>query len=393
MDKKLLEKKFKSFAPLVEAVYEDALKYAPTEREHLDDTISNTKFRFRDLQNRVAGEVTRFDLKGEKRYNSINIDIKEHEAKLDLKNSPEWYKFLEPANPSSADLTAINSNAEFEYKRQRAFAHEMIHAIAKVKFFPFSASAYPYKIIPKFEDNGHTICKILGNTDIYFFRDNVEYNSLFANDFASRLIEEGVVEEWAMDLASRMDPSQFHQPSAYDWSVYLVGMWNAVSNNQLRREHILGASEDTHVSHATQEFKNLLHGYLSTVLNPENEKNLPELNSQNFDLTTHMDSIKDLIKFCDHYFLSQKLAKINEDKAKYYLNCRKVVMGGTPTCELMNNYLDSKFNLKNKSKVQTAYLRTFSRSKYDLTKLRRKKLEDFLKYGPIKHDAEEILKR
>ncbi len=389
MDKEVLAR-FGEYAPLADAVFLDALRYAPTEREYLSSTIAGTKFRFRNILDADAsGEITRFNLHGgAKRYNSINIDIKEYDAILE---PPEnWSEYLEHEITPDASR---NSGDAFEYKRKRTFVHEMLHAVAKARFFPFSADAYPYKTIPSFENPESAICEVLGNTGVYFFRDKVAVDTVFANDFASRMIEEGVVEEWATDLFGRLDTTTTHRPTAYDWTVYLVGMWNAVSNNQLRREHILGEGEDTRASQATQEFKELLDKYLSTMLNPENRENLPEINAENFDLSAHITSIKDLIKFCDHYFLSQQLVRINKETRQHYLNCRKVVLSGQPTYELMQKYFDTKYNLKNINKVQNAYLRTFSKPEYDLTKVWKRRLEHFLKYGPKHCDVEEILQR
>ena len=229
-----------------------------------------------------------------------------------------------------------NSGVE-EYRNRQVFYHEMLHAIAGVSRY----EGYSSQV-------GNAI--IFGNASQWEIVPDGE-REFYKSNSTSVMVEEGIVEDWATDIALNEIDNEYTRSldyahiMVYPMASNFVSMWNLASSNQLRREFLSGVGDGSEISKATQEFKSkFIDLYKSFNWNMQGQKQLPN----NYDLDKISQSYVDLINYCNNQFFATPHSDSAVHKFKSNLN---YIMSCQPLLKDIEKITD-KENTENYEKMQ-----------------------------------------
>ena len=154
-----------------------------------------------------------------------------------------------------------------EYRKRETVMHEMLHA---------TAGAVIGKWDYRHDEGGAEImteepCVVFGNANIEYYRGDLSPESFYRAYIPQIMVEEGIVTDWSSDMVAQVFSNEFTatEPEYRRMAVNLqlpavmCGCWNAVSNNQLRREFMTGRGEGR--NDKTHEFKTMLEQLYKTL--------------------------------------------------------------------------------------------------------------------------------
>lgn len=177
-----------------------------------------------------------------------------------------------------------------DYISGEAFFHEMLHAVAGYRRCPS---------VPEYPDEN---CFVLGNTNIFSFPPNYIIGDNFGYYPTRNVIEEGIVEDWAVDMFKTFDnENEFANTHSrteimqYKLATALCGAWNLASNNQLRKEFIHGKGDGSVLSKKTEVFRQKMQN-LYQSLHYVDKKAVCE--PKDFDTTKIANDYVDLVHYC-----------------------------------------------------------------------------------------------
>lgn len=209
------------------------------------------------------------------------------------------------------------SSSADEYRNREIFYHEMLHAISGVSRHNHDSQAGDVMI---FGNASQWEVAPVGKQEYYKPKD------------ASLMLEEGIVEDWATDIALNEIDNEYTRSldyahiMVYPMASNFVSMWNLASNNQLRKEFVSGVSDGSKMSEITQEFKSkFVELYNSFEWNNKGQKQLPE----NCNVDKISQAYVDLINYCQAQFYStphpdSAVSKFKSD-INYLMSCKPLL--------------------------------------------------------------------
>ena len=225
------------------------------------------------------------------------------------------------------------------YNARQTFYHEMLHAIAGTQKSDIAENITRYTF-------GNTT-----SSDYIVSSDGYSMNM----DEISLMIEEGVVENWATDIALNdiqndyTHSADYAKIMVYRMPANFAAIWNMACNNQLRYEFLTGHGDDSEASKRTDEFKFKLHNlYRSFDWNQKGRRDKLSLH----DLINISGKYADLINFCQKEF---RKTKHSPEEEKKFNSCMSYLMSAKPLVSEIERIFPD-FNKFGQHEVLLAYL-------------------------------------
>ncbi len=223
------------------------------------------------------------------------------------------------------NLEKINevNNAINKYTVRESFIHEMLHCMIDLK-----------ECVRENNENSITVFfKQGGKVELSqeLVRDAFDRGTWNKKqpvyNMVNRYREEGVVEDWANDIAENLGfcdelKSFYLVPTlSYGALPYIAGMYNAVSNGELRNQHMTGNVGEKTPAGEVEQFDKLFNDFMLTLLGePQNAK----VDLEKLDYIESAKSLVNIIKFCDEKFENLlKTKSLNKSERLDYLGKRK----------------------------------------------------------------------
>ena len=382
-NKNLLRKKFGVHADLIEPFFREVVSYAPAREREIFEKLRGTKMRYADNEKvfDADGYAIRLNMRRQY-YNSIKLNNTDYVDRGVYDDKGEWlhdktdeevvaevldYYFKSyKSRKYWKNLLKIRKNKKMqeEWREHSAYVrtskswtaiHELLHCVEckKMLFLPKNAEfatfsgAYQQAVKPdKRNLRNYWIAVGYGDCKLQVFERGrgKEMNALF-NPMASLLLEEAVVDEWAYTITRDFGMFEFdlaeydrlQTDADYRPFTYFVGMWNLISNNELRKRMVSGRASANSVATDSfvREFEALL---LECVDNFYLDKDDPaRLDVSEFDPQTIGKRVANVLGFIERHALSVRL---NEEEQKYFDYCHKQAQNVQKLTDYMAEFVD-----------------------------------------------------
>lgn len=317
----IMRRKFGAYYPLVYDYYKAVVDDVPEYADDILERLLDIKVHHRELnENGVLGRTTHPPW-----YDEVNCSVELE--KISLSEMPLLNNSKETKVISLEESLTLHS---LEYKNteharicdkffmKHTFIHELTHSIVGAVMFEDNDSFTDV-------EPASVICVRWGVASSEYYTNEIKRENFMAKDPNEIYLEEGIVEDWAQDISTKLglknnltDDLPLEAIISYPTFTMLCGMWNAVSQNRLRREFVWGESFDDDLGRKTQEFRALL---LSLIKECQPEHNIHRNGAVDVDCKAIVALTKQTIDFCDKQRQTCSVGEVDEkyDTYKSYL--------------------------------------------------------------------------
>lgn len=402
-NKKLLKKKFGIYSDLIEPYFVEAASYAPNKEKEREifEKIRNTTIRHADC--RKMGSVEGFSQRigGDGWYQNgivvANIDYNESgefdvndewapDIPLDevVARACKWYFSQNDAKHRSEIVCKIANFIPHNVIKRMYFKtmsdltkdnhklvvfHELNHCLSSRETFlvPKCAKVETYEQVANaavelVEENVAECNAVIacGNSSFVLYEIRGSDLIEITRPASALLREEAVVEEWAQSLGSKLGVTKLNYRTynallnniSYKPFIYLVGMWNLLSDNELRRRHISGNKSKG--SEATDEFNKRFDKLLISCAKGNELNDMECFDSSDYDAKIIGQNLREVVDFID----AQKgKVKLTPEQQKYFDYCHRRALYTKHIC----NYLSINTEFADE-KTKSNFARTLSQA-------------------------------
>ena len=422
-DKGRLRRQYGPFAPIVEPYFREILNYVSTDnmRAELLDRLKNTKMKFasvkqdelgldgycirREIGRHIRGSIRIskddyidrgvYNEAGEWLHDESDEDVAaraceyffDYRDRADIENIDNHLERVAESN-GRAVLTYYEDIKDSPFYAWARFMksnksissiHELTHMMAnkQVFFLPKSAEVESYLDVCAQSINAdprdykkYFLAKTYGNACVQVYEADEQGKVDFIYESPSgNLCEESIVDDIAWGIAEDLGvvyrgreymEYQERENSDYRPFVHLVGMWNMLSNNELRRRFVNGVPSPN--SRATDDFLERYQDLLEVcAIDPydytDKDDNPLLVEPETFDPKIIGERMHALIEYLDdHYWLHD----FTPEQQKKYLYLRKQAVDP-------NNMLSYLYEFADFDDVEEQWLAELSRA-YDIPK-------------------------
>ena len=428
-DEVKMRKQYGIYAPYVLPYYKKLCEYAPEASEEIFTKLFHTKIRFGTKDTECDAYSIKIRLKGRIYANSIRInsanpsDVKGYNQKFEYVTMTPDDVLLEGMMYHQNTLNSIED--EFHdrvpipdavdtveimnrYKRKakidkklgewmrlednnRRFSvfHELNHCMANKKMIWLKKDVNPqtyYEAVKNAQDvdiyttDYHNLAIIYGNSCVYVHNvcDGKMADLVFTSE-RSCLYEDAIVEDMANSLGcelglSSWDLQQFYTQKigpCYRPFVYLVGMWNIASNNDLRKVYLTGKNDFSPTG--TFGFDMLFNEFTRFCVPGQTLPNKVGYRVFGYELIA--DSLAKVIQFTDKKF-KQNSKNITKEQKQLYRFYRTESLKPDVLLNYMEDYTDFGEDKQKLSILLNEYYRSSMHTRQDISVSVDKKLED-----------------
>lgn len=384
-NKKLLRKKFGIHSEIIRPYFNEIVSYTPSREREIFDKLRGTTIRYTTNENMcdADGYTERMNV-GKHYANGVVLSNSDYIDNALYNRKGEWLRdrtedeivgeaceryFGENTQNHDGLLNRIlkklqhnklniqdelNTVATYAKDSHRLTAvHELNHCMAhkKVFFVPKGAEIKTFADVcrlavkpDKKNKKNFDIVFTYGeaNVTVYEFGKNGKLSPK-ARPFASVLKEEAIVEDWAREITAKLGLMQMSL-NEYDKAQtfaeyrpfnYIVGMWNMISNNELRKRFLGGVVNDRATDEFNKKFDKLLLSCVDNDYLMKTEDYL--IDSSEFNPQVIGENLREVVEFVDRH---KQNANLTAEQQAFYDYCRTETLNPQHICDYMAEYVD-----------------------------------------------------
>lgn len=390
-DKQKMREKYGIYADYIEPYYLKLCEYAPEARDEMFYKLFNTKMRLGTKGDYCDAYSYRVTQKN-RPYNSVRIseenpsdrvgyDEKLHYGSMDFKQVlaegiRTYLKKLDEADKQfhsiviEPEIFSADKAARYNKKIQRdaklknwlifedvnkkfSVLHELNHCLANRKIILLRRRMRPQSYYEALENAMDAdifpvdllnMAQVYGNSLVSVF--NVvqgKPNKVIFESECSRVFEDAIVDDMANALGCELGLSpisliEFYKTkldSCYRPFVYLVGMWNLVSDNSLRKNYLTGNSDFD--INGTYGFECLFHELLKSCIKENEMGNVAQVEYKEFDYDKIAKNLTSVVQFTDKKY---KVQNLTDEQKRLYDFYRTETLNPQVLINYMSEYTD-----------------------------------------------------